>query len=94
MKQFLAYFYPVIYNWTSTSTGKRKWWKRRLGSENGPLTRNPAGGSQKRHDGISGMNLRFGYLVGEADLDRDGIAIGPDKPILNERTIKPGEAWL
>ena len=40
------------------------------------------------------MNLRFGYLVAEADLDRDGIAIGADKPILNGRTIKPGEAWL
>ena len=40
------------------------------------------------------MNLRFGYTVAEADLDRDGIAIGADKPILNERTIKPGEAWL
>ena len=94
MKQFLAYFYPVIYNRTSTSMGKRKWWKRKLGSENSPLTGNLARGSQKRHERISGMNFRFGYTVAEADLDRDGIAIGADKPILNERTIKPGEAWL
>ena len=52
------------------------------------------GASQETHRANSDMNLRFGYTVAEADLDNEGIAIGADKPTLNEGTIKDGEVWL
>ena len=57
------------------------------------------GASQETHRANSHMNLRFGYTVAEADLYNEGIAIGADKPTLNEGTInegtiKDGEVWL
>ena len=68
-------------NWNSTSDGEGK-----TVQYVGP----GRGASQETHRANSHMNLRFGYTVAEADLDNEGIAIGADKPTLNEGTINEG----